>query len=58
MASDGVKMKKLVRSQSDISAAPFLTELCVQTLNVARDKLVARDLSFSLTEKAKCTQVA
>jgi hypothetical protein len=53
-----VKMKKLVRSQSDISAAPFLTELCVQTLNVARDKLVARDLSFSLTEKTKCTQVA
>jgi hypothetical protein len=58
VASDGVKMKKLVRSQSGISAAPFLTELRVQTLNVARDKLAARDLLFSLTEKAECALVA
>jgi hypothetical protein len=58
VASDGVKMKKLVRSQSGIPAAPFLTELRVQTLNAARDKLAARDLSFSLTEKDKCAQVA
>jgi hypothetical protein len=58
VASDGVKMKKLGRSQSGISAAPFLTELRAQTLNVAREKLAARDLSFSLTEKAQCAQVA
>jgi hypothetical protein len=58
VTSDGVKMKKLGRSQSGISAAPFLTELRVQTLNVARDKLAARDLSFSLTEKAECALVA
>jgi hypothetical protein len=47
VANDGVKMKKLGRSQSGISAAPFLTELRAQTLNVAREKLAARDLSFS-----------
>jgi hypothetical protein len=58
VASDGVKMKKPVRSQSGISAAPFLTELRVQSLNVARDKLAARDLLFSLTEKAECALVA
>jgi hypothetical protein len=58
VANDGVKMKKLGRSQSGISAAPFLTELRAQTLNVAREKLAARDLSFSLTEKAQCAQVA
>jgi hypothetical protein len=58
VASDGVKMKKLVRSQSGISAAPFLTELRVQTLNVARDKLAAQDLLFSLTEKSECALVA